>query len=268
MKLENTDQFEVDLEEVKEILARMDGVQTPAAEPDPAPQPEPEAVTVEKPQQEVAEPATEPSQPAEEENKKEPWQKSVLGYIHDLAYLLAALIMISMLLVRVVVVEGTSMNNTLLEGDYLLVLSNTFYREPQYGDVIVASKESFDNGAPIVKRVIATEGQWVDIDFNLGIVYVGDSLETLKPLDEPYTLTATTLREGVKFPLQVTENHIFVLGDNRGVSRDSRSPDIGLIHKQEVLGKVFFLFLPGTNGTDGQGNPKMPRDLTRIGVVN
>ena len=200
--------------------------------------------------------------------KKDGWQGTVLMYLHDLVYLLAGLILVFLLLFRVVVVSGTSMNGTLLDGDYLLLLSSTFYQDPQQGDIIVASKESFDNGAPIVKRVIATEGQWVDIDFKKGIVSVGDSLETMVPLDEPYTLTPTNADEGVEFPLQVTEGCIFVMGDNRNGSKDSRHPEIGLVDKREVLGKVFFLFLPGTNGTDINGQPNEPQDFGRIGVVD
>ena len=153
------------------------------------------------------------------------------------------------------------MTNTLKDGDYLLVLSNVFYHEPKQGDIIVASKSGFDDGKPIVKRVIATEGQTVDIDFEMGIVYV-DGIA----LDEPYTKTPTTLQEGVTFPLVVEEDCIFVLGDNRNGSRDSRYPGIGLIHKKEVIGKVLMIFLPGTNGTDVFGNPKEPRDFRRIGV--
>ena len=225
------------------------------------------------------EPAVEAVQSAEEEpapveekkpvkETKEGWQGAVLMYLHDLAYLLAGLILVFLLLFRVVVVSGTSMNSTLLDGDYLLLLSSTFYHNPQYGDIIVASKESFDNGAPIVKRVIATEGQWVNIDFEHGVVYVGNSLDTMVPLDEPYTLTPTTVKEGTVFPLQVSEGCLFVMGDNRNGSKDSRHPEIGLVDKREVLGKVFFLFLPGTNGTDINGRPNEPQDFGRIGVVS
>jgi signal peptidase I len=208
----------------------------------------------------------EEQQPEKEEKtavkKKEPWQKVVLSYLHDLVYLLAALIVVSMVFLRVVVVSGTSMYNTLVEGDYLLVLSNVWYQEPEYGDIVVISKESFDDGSPIVKRVIATEGQTVDINFTLGIVYV-DGVA----LDEPYTFSPTTTHEGMRFPLVVEEGCIFVLGDNRAVSRDSRSNQIGLIDKNEVLGKVVFLFLPGTNGKDIFGYPNEPRDFDRIGVI-
>ncbi len=196
------------------------------------------------------------------------WQVALLQYLHDLVYLLAVIVTVFLLLFRVVVVSGTSMNDTLLDGDYLLLLGDAFYRKPAYGDIIVAAKESFEDGAPIVKRVIATEGQWVNIDFEEGLVYVGDTLLTMQPLFEYYTKTMTTLQEGVKFPLQVSEGCIFVLGDNRNGSKDSRNPEIGLIDEREVLGKVIFLFLPGTNGTDVFGNPNEERDFGRIGVVS
>ena len=191
------------------------------------------------------------------------WVKNVLLYLHDLIYLLAVLVVVSLLLLRLVVVSGTSMNRTLLDGDYLLVLSNLFYRDLDQGDVVVISKQTYDTGAPIVKRVIATEGQTVDIDFVAGIVYV-DGV----PLAEEYVNTATNVQEGVSFPLTVEEGCVFVLGDNRNVSHDSRSPDIGQVAEEEVLGRAIFLLLPGTNGTDRFGNPKESRDWSRIGVVN
>ena len=195
--------------------------------------------------------------------EKPDWKKTLVLYLHDLVYLLAVVLVAFLLLFRVVVVSGTSMNRTLLDGDYLLLVGNLFYNDPQPGDIIVASKDSFDNGAPIVKRVIAVEGQKVDIDFDAGIVYVDD-----KPLDEPYTYTPTNVREGVTFPLIVEEGCVFVMGDNRNVSKDSRSPEIGCVDKREVLGKVIFLFFPGTNGTDYRGVPMEERDFTRIGVVS
>ena len=148
------------------------------------------------------------------------------------------------------------MKMTLLDGDYLLLLSNVFYKDPQAGDVVVASKKSFDNGKPIVKRVIAREGQIVDIDFEAGIVYVDG-----KALDEKYTNTATNMDEGMEFPLAVEKGTVFVMGDNRNHSKDSRSPEIGLVDKREILGKVFYLILPGTEA----GNYN--RVYSRIGAV-
>ena len=184
------------------------------------------------------------------------FRESILDYLHDLIYILTAVVLLCLICFRVVVVSGSSMYNTLLDGDYLLLISNVLYHDPQPGDIVVASKESFDNGAPIVKRVIATEGQIVDIDFEAGIVYV-DGVA----LDEDYTYTKTTNEEGVSFPLRVEPGHVFLLGDNREISRDSRYPDIGQVDKRELLGKAIFLFMPGTN----QGND--PFDISRIGVL-
>ena len=192
--------------------------------------------------------------------KQKKFVDAVISYLHDLVFLIAGVLLVFSLLFRVVVVSGPSMNNTLYDGDWLVLLGSVLYREPQHGDIIVASKDSFDNGAPIIKRVIATEGETVDIDFRVGIVYV-DGVA----LDEPYTLTPTNIKEGMSFPLTVSEGCIFVMGDNRNLSKDSRSDQIGLIDCREVLGKAIFLVFPGD--PDGQLGPKT-RDLNRIGVVS
>ena len=193
------------------------------------------------------------------ENKEEEklsWQKSVMLYLHDMIYLLAVIIVVLLLLFRVVIVSGPSMYDTLWDGDWLLVLSGVFYREPEYGVIIVASQDSFNDGEPIIKRVIATEGQTVDIDFEAGTVYV-DGVA----LEEDYTYTLTTNEEGMTFPLTVDEGCIFVMGDNRGRSKDSRDPEIGLIDEREVLGKAVFLVFPGTHGGEHE------RQFGRIGAL-
>ena len=151
------------------------------------------------------------------------------------------------------------MNQTLLHGDYLLLVNNIFYREPAYGDIVVVTKDSFDDGAPIVKRVIATEGQIVDIDFTAGIVYV-DGVA----LDEPYTNTPTNTNGGMTFPLTVEEGCLFVMGDNRNKSKDSRYLEIGLVDEREILGKAIFLIYPGD--PDGAKGPERA-DLSRIGAL-
>jgi len=184
------------------------------------------------------------------------YKKVFMTYLHDLVFLMAGVLLLFLLLFRVVVVSGPSMNDTLVHGDYLLLLNNVFYQNPQRGDVIVATKDSFENGEPIIKRVIATEGQWVDIDFEKGIVYVDNV-----PLDEPYTKTGTNVREGLEFPLYVEEGCVFVMGDNRNWSKDSRNPEIGLVDRREILGKVVFLVFPGS---DEQHNT----DFSRIGGVD
>ena len=180
-----------------------------------------------------------------------------VSYLHDLVFLIAGVLLVFSLLLRVVIVSGPSMNSTLVDGDWLLLMGNVLYRDPQYGDIIVASKDGFDDGKPIIKRVIATEGQVVDIDFAAGIVYVDG-----EALDEPYTLTPTNLDEGMHFPLTVDKGCLFVMGDNRNWSKDSRSPEIGLVDKREILGKALFLFFPGND--DGHAQ----REFERIGVLS
>lgn len=184
------------------------------------------------------------------------WKKNIVLYLHDIVFLLILVMLIFLLPFRLIVVSGDSMYSTLVDGDYLLLLSNLFYQEPEQGDIVVIGKKTYDNGAPIVKRVIAKEGQSVDIDFDNGIVYV-DGVA----LEEKYTFGPTMNHGNVIFPQTVEDNCIFVLGDNRGVSLDSRYPQIGQIDRREILGKALFLFLPGTHY--GQ----LSRDYERIGVI-
>lgn len=193
------------------------------------------------------------------DKEKEPrsWKQSVLLYVHDLMCMLLVVMLLFLVVFRVILVTGDSMFTTLWDGDYLLLVSELFCGAPEPGDIVVISKQSFDNGSPIVKRVIATEGQTVDIDFESGTVYVDG-----KALREPYIHNETTNEEGTVFPLTVAENCIFVLGDNRAVSLDSRSPQIGQIDRREVLGKALCLIIPGTH--HGQLLP----DYSRIGAVN
>ena len=188
--------------------------------------------------------------------EKPGFSKSLVMYLHDLCWMLAVIMILFLIFFRIIVVSGPSMKMTLLDGDYLLLISNLFYREPEKGDVVVVSKQDYDNGKPIVKRVIATEGQIVDMDFANGIVYV-DGL----PLEEDYINTPTNLDEGSVFPQIVEEDHVVVMGDNRNNSKDSRSLEIGQVDKREVLGKVALLMVPGTDhGAEA-------RDVHRIGTV-
>ena len=191
--------------------------------------------------------------PAEEQG----FEKSLVQYLHDVVGMLSVIMILFLVFFRIIVVSGPSMKQTLLDGDYLLLVSSLFYREPQKGDIVVLSKQSYDNGKPIVKRVIATEGQIVDMDFENGLVYVDGY-----PLEEDYTNTMTNLDEGAVFPQIVEAGCIFVMGDNRNNSKDSRSLEIGQVDKREILGKVALLLFPGTDG----GTQR--RDMQRIGKVS
>ena len=184
---------------------------------------------------------------------------SILEYLHDVVYILALILVLFTFCMRVVIVSGSSMFSTLVDGDYLLLINRPLCGELEQGDIVVASMERFKDGEPIVKRVIATEGQTVDIDFRAGIVYV-DGVA----LEEEYTYTPTHLSEGMEFPLVVEEGCLFLMGDNRGDSRDSRAPEIGLVDEREILGRAVFLLMPGT----GTGEYTVERDLGRIGGLN
>ena len=203
--------------------------------------------------------ASEDIEKKKKEEESVTWQKSLLLYLHDLIYLLAVVMVVFMLLFRIVIVSGSSMYSTLWNGDWLLVTGSVLYHEPEAGDIIVASKDSFNDGEPIIKRVIATEGQTVDIDFEAGIVYV-DGMA----LEEDYTYTLTNVQEGIVFPITIADGCIFAMGDNRNGSKDSRHPDIGMIDTREILGRAVFLIFPGM----GEDNHEAPRDFDRIGALN
>lgn len=161
----------------------------------------------------------------------------------DAIYIVAAILVVYMMFFRIVVVIGPSMYDTLIQGDRLLLVSSVVYHEPKQGDIVVCSKDSFDNGQCFIKRVIATEGQSVYIDFDTGTVKVDGQV-----LDEPYLYSSTKRPEGVSFPLVVGEGQVFVMGDNRMRSTDSRDPSIGLVDEREILGKAIYLISPGDNG--------------------
>lgn len=160
----------------------------------------------------------------------------VLDWYEALVFALAALVLIFAFFVRVVVVSGHSMEPTLQDGDRLLIQS-TFYT-PSRGDVVVI--DGYINyGKPLVKRVIAKGGDTVDIDAEKGIVYVNG-----EALDEPYVAEPTYTLGDVSFPLTIPDGKLFVMGDNRQHSTDSRFTSIGLIDERDVLGKVLWRIFP------------------------
>ena len=158
--------------------------------------------------------------------------------------------------VRLIGVDGHSMVPTLQDGDRLLVTTSLLSGDYEYGDIVIIQKGSFAGGEPIVKRVIATGGQTVDIDFETGAVYVDGTL-----LEEDYINELTFVEEGTEFPLTVPEGSIFVMGDNRNHSSDSRDASLGTVDTRYVIGWAVILAFPGEDETTGK------RDFGRIGLI-
>ena len=166
-----------------------------------------------------------------------------------------AVVLVFTFVARLIGVDGPSMVPTLQNGDRLVVVSSLLYNDYKPGDIVVARKDSFMSD-PIVKRVIAVEGQTVDIDFDTGCVYVDGEL-----LDEPYINELTLRDEGTEFPLTVGEGEVFLMGDNRNRSSDSRDPSLGTVDTRYIIGKAVFLLFPGEDSVSGR------RDFSRIGSL-
>lgn len=175
-----------------------------------------------------------------DEKKQEQPGRSLYEWAQALVCSVLAAVMVFAFCARVVGVSGGSMRETLQNGDLLLVVNRALCGDFERGDVVIAAKAAFENGEPIVKRVIATGGQTVDVDFDNGVVYVdGEALE------EPYIREATHLSEGTEFPFAVPEGCVFLMGDNRNGSRDSRAPELGAVDERCLIGRAVFLLLPG-----------------------
>ena len=183
-------------------------------------------------------------------------KQELLSWLRMMFCVVVGTVLLFTLVLRIVRVDGESMRNTLQDGDLLIALSRHLSGELECGDIIVVQRDGFNRGQPIVKRVIAVEGQTVDIDFEEGVVIVdGEELE------EDYTLEPTWLEEGMRFPLTVSENSYFLLGDNRNHSEDSRSLDLGTVTHGEVVGKAVLLVLPGESADSGK------REFGRMGLL-
>ena len=186
---------------------------------------------------------------------KKDYGRDLYEWVQALVSSVIIVVMLFTFAVRMIGVDGHSMVPTLQHGDRLLVLTPLLYNDYQYGDIVIVRKDSFGVN-PIVKRVIATAGQTIDIDFTTGSVWVDGEL-----LYEPYIRELTLRDEGTVFPLTVPDGCIFVMGDNRNESTDSRSPRLGVIDTRYVIGRAVFLLFPGTDYYDNS------HDFSRLGFL-
>ena len=190
-----------------------------------------------------------------EENKQAPQKETLIHTVYDFAEMLvlavAVVFLIFMTLARPCRVDGTSMNNTLEDGEMLLI-SNLFYT-PTKGDIVVfhqTSERDLRFNEPIVKRVIAVGGQYVRIETELGRVYVSDddTFTEDEILQEDYIyLEGGAWRDDFDISgdvIQVPEGSVFVMGDNRNNSADSRYFIIGPVDCRRILGKVVLRVTP------------------------
>ena len=158
-------------------------------------------------------------------------RKSIISTTNILIVVAAVAILVAMLFLPVLRIYGQSMNSTLVSGELVVSVKNASFHT---GDIIAF----YYNNNILVKRVIANSGDWVDIDLQ-GNVYVNG-----EKIDEPYLDEKAFGEPDIDFPYQVPDERIFVLGDNRAVSIDSRHSAVGCVTSEQVVGKIVFRVWP------------------------
>lgn len=181
--------------------------------------------------------------------------ESLYEWVRALVSSVLAVVLIFTFVVRLIGVDGHSMVPTLQNGDRLAVAVGVLAGKYKAGDIVVLRKQSFLD-EPIVKRVIAVGGQTVDIDFATGSVKVDG-----KVLNEPYINELTFRSDGTEFPLTVPEGAVFVMGDNRNHSNDSRDVRLGTVDTGYIIGKAVLLLYPGADSETEK------RDYSRVGFI-
>ncbi len=157
--------------------------------------------------------------------------RTLRSTIFSLIVVAAAAVLVAILLLPILQISGNSMTDTLHDQDIVVAMRGS---KTQTGDVVAF----YYNNKILVKRVIANSGQWVNID-KAGNVYVDGTM-----LDEPY-ITEKALGDcNIKLPYQVPENRVFVMGDHRSVSIDSRNTTVGCVAEEQIVGKLLFCAWP------------------------
>ena len=163
--------------------------------------------------------------------------RELYDWIYCLLFALIVCVILFAFVFHVIDVVGSSMVPTLHNGDKMLV-SGLFYK-PKAGDVVVFKKKEYDPNKALVKRVSATEGQEINMDFANGIVYIDG-----EAIAEPYINELTYNKLDFIGPKTVPEGCVFVMGDNRNMSIDSRKKEIGMLDTRLILGKAYYVIYP------------------------
>lgn len=174
------------------------------------------------------------------ENKKGNLLSSLYDWIEVVSVSVIIVIMMFTFVARLSTVDGDSMYPTLIDGERLIV-SDLFY-SPENGDIVVLQEKNAFFTGPLVKRIIAQEGQRIDFDYENWGVYVDG-----EKLTEPYInreLEKAMKNYGSPDSVTVPEGHIFVMGDNRNHSTDSRDSLVGFVEYDEIIGEVVFRLFP------------------------
>ncbi len=184
---------------------------------------------------------TEEKKQGEEEKKnKGRFSSELFGWCESLMTVLVFFVVIFTFVIRLIGVDGSSMFPT-LEDHNIMLVSNLNY-SPKRGDIVVLRKQGFYGDQPIVKRIIATGGDTIDIDSKTGDVYVNG-----EALDEPYIaekIDPVNDIGNMLYPLTIPEGNVFVMGDNRNASTDSRDSALGLVDERYILGHVLSVVYP------------------------
>ena len=215
--------FKTDDLELEKIIAEINNEKLTAAE------------------QQIIDEDTRPLEDIQPKNKKDKARMELHDWVQCVVGAIVIGIVIFVFIGRSIGVDGISMMSTLRHNDRI-IMSNLFYT-PTNGDILVFQTGCDEfGGSPLVKRVIATAGQTIDINFDCGHVFVDGIL-----LCEPYLDEPTFVRNNFDGPVLVEDGHIFVMGDNRNHSSDSRDSRIGQIDTRKVLGKVLIIVIPGAD---------------------
>ena len=197
-----------------------------------------------------------PEAESTEEKKPETMEDALYSWGQALVTAVVGVVILFTFFFRLIGVNGPSMQDTLYTGDRLLVINSLLCGEYKSGDVVVARNYNAELSETIVKRIVAVGGQTVDIDFAAGVVYVDG-----QALDEPYVKEPTYKPEGIQFPVTLAKDEVFLMGDNRNHSTDSRSDTLGPVNVGYLQGKAVFLLIPG------QTPELAAREWGRVGLV-